>query len=973
MAQRTAQPPSRVPSHALRVRFDRFELDEANATLLRDGEQVALPPTPFAVLCALARQPATLLTKGALLDSVWGHQFVSESVLKTAISDLRSALDDDARRPRLIETVPRRGYRFIVATTPISGQQARLRAPSTDPVHQSAFVGRSDALTRLEQAWELACSGRRAIVWVTGEPGIGKTMLIEHFISRIGDAACARGQCVEHYGACEPYLPVLEAIADLCRTDSTLPALLRQVAPTWLLQLPWLSTAEERDAVRRDLAGVAPERMVREMGEALDRYTEHRPLLLVLEDLHWSDSATVHLLDFIARRRRSARLMCLASFRIAETIATEHPLRSLRHELRLHGLSREILLDPFSEADVGDFVKQRAPSLSDNGPFVRALHERTDGVPLFLAAVIDEVTSGDKKYDPSASIREEFAIAAVPENLAAIIDHYIAKLDSEQRLMLSAAATSGIEFRVTTVAEITGQDAPRVSELCDALVRQHLWLVLPRSRAGVEALEQSFAFRHALFRQVLYERAPASVRMQAHRKVGLSLERERANGVFVAAAEIASHYERAREPTIALRYYIEGAESALAHLSPIECINLAERGLNLLPQVAESVERVAMEISLSTLYGIATSHVAGITEEAKGAFQRACALLDQVPQHPMRRRLLHGLGFVLSLRADYVEALGMAFKTEALSAALNDPVLLIAACLVHGNVDQLQGRSHTAREWLERGLSLIETTDAEAGETFLADPKVTLLGLLALQLLPLGMIRQARSKLEQARESAKRLGQPMTRLVALWFEALFELRLDDPERVRVIADEMHALVEEASLGQGRTACRWFSGWADARLGDPRNGYRRIRDAHDENARWGMLAGETETLGYAVEACVIAEDWNAAEVDLRAALELAHDRAEGVYLPQLFLLQAAIARAQGRRADSETAIRRSLEAARAQQSPWHELIAGTVLCEHGHATAEDRRTLTALVEQLPEAAGTPAFEKARACLADAKGA
>jgi tetratricopeptide (TPR) repeat protein len=663
--------------------------------------------------------------------------------------------------------------------------------------------------------------------------------------------------------------------------------------------------------------------------------------------------------------------MCLASFRITEIIAAEHPLKSLRHELRLHGLSQEIVLDPFSEADVGQFVKQRAPSLADNETFVRSLHERTDGLPLFLAAVLDEVIARHSDDKSLSTTSEGFGLGAVPENLAAIIDHYIARLDSEPRLILSAAAACGMEFRVTTIAEVIGQDAAKVGEMCDELARQHLWLVPPRNRAGGDALEQPFAFRHALFRQVLYERTSASVRMLAHRKIGAALERERASGTAVAASEVALHFERAREPATALRYYIEGAESALAHLSPAECINLSDRGLKLLPQVAESVERAAMEISLSTLYGVATSHVAGITEEAKAALARAYVLLDQVPQHPMRRRLLHGFGFVLSLRADYVEALAVATRAEALSSELNDPVLLIASCIVHGEVDQLQGRSHSARERIERGLALLETLDAPPGETFLADPKVTLLGLLALQLLPLGLIKQARAKLEQAHASAKRLGQPMTRLVALWLDAIFEVRLENPARVRVLADEMRALVDEFSLGQGRTACRWFGGWADARLGDPLNGYRRIRDAHDENARLGMLAGETETLGYAVEACAIAEDWKAAEAELHEALELADLRAEGVYLPQLFLLQAVIARAQERRVDSESAIRRSLDAARLQQSPWHELIAITALCEHKHATAADRRALAALVKQLPEATGTSALEKARTCLAGAK--
>ena len=108
------------------LRFDRFELDEADARLTCAGQPVALPPKPFAVLCALARTPRMLVTKNALLDAVWGHRFVTESVLKSAVSEVRAALGDDPKQPRYIETVSRRGYRFIAAA---------LGAPS-----QSAFV-----------------------------------------------------------------------------------------------------------------------------------------------------------------------------------------------------------------------------------------------------------------------------------------------------------------------------------------------------------------------------------------------------------------------------------------------------------------------------------------------------------------------------------------------------------------------------------------------------------------------------------------------------------------------------------------------------------------------------------------------------------------------------------------------------------------------------------------------------------------
>ena len=92
-----------------------------------------------------------------------------------------------------------------------------------------SFIGRADAVARLRRAWSQACGGQRAVVWVAGEPGIGKTMLVEHFVAGLGDVAVARGQCVEHYGTGEPYLPVLEALAELCRKDADLPALLRTV------------------------------------------------------------------------------------------------------------------------------------------------------------------------------------------------------------------------------------------------------------------------------------------------------------------------------------------------------------------------------------------------------------------------------------------------------------------------------------------------------------------------------------------------------------------------------------------------------------------------------------------------------------------------------------------------------------------------------------------------------------------------
>ena len=127
------------------LRFDRFELDESEATLTCDGQPIALPPKPFAVLCVLARTPRALLTKNALLDAVWGHRFVTESVLKSAISEVRAALGDDPKQPRYIETVSRRGYRFI-------GAPAAPRLQQSAPAEVNSALAALTALCRGDAA-----------------------------------------------------------------------------------------------------------------------------------------------------------------------------------------------------------------------------------------------------------------------------------------------------------------------------------------------------------------------------------------------------------------------------------------------------------------------------------------------------------------------------------------------------------------------------------------------------------------------------------------------------------------------------------------------------------------------------------------------------------------------------------------------------------------------------------------------------
>jgi hypothetical protein len=204
-------------------------------------------------------------------------------------------------------------------------------------------------------------------------------------------------------------------------------------------------------------------------------------------------------------------------------------------------------------------------------------------------------------------------------------------------------------------------------------------------------------------------------------------------------------------------------------------------------------------------------------------------------------------------------------------------------------------------------------------------------------------------------------------MVALWCETLFELRLENVPRVAELADEMRRLAEEFALALARRATGWFGGWAEARMGAPLEGYRRIREAYESNVRLGMLAGASETLGYAAEALLLSGDWRAAQRQLEEAMTIAHRSGERVYQPQLSLLEAAIARARGDDDAAGATLRRAVAEARAQEAPWLELLALVALGESVHATDADRAALATLVEQLPEATETDSVKRARALL------
>ena len=216
-----------------------FRIDRAAQQLWREGQPIDLVPQVWGLLLCLVERAGQLLTKDEILRAAWPEVAVSDMALSQAVRRLRTVFGDDARRPRYIETVHRRGFRLIAAIRAGPAVPMIARAPADEV---ALFVGRETELGRLAELLREARAGTRHVVFIEGEAGIGKSALLGSFLAEhAGEGVrIAAATCIEQHGSGEPYMPVLEALDRFARSHPDTLDVLRRYAPTWLVQMPWL-------------------------------------------------------------------------------------------------------------------------------------------------------------------------------------------------------------------------------------------------------------------------------------------------------------------------------------------------------------------------------------------------------------------------------------------------------------------------------------------------------------------------------------------------------------------------------------------------------------------------------------------------------------------------------------------------------------------------------------------------------------
>jgi predicted ATPase len=880
------------PEHHLT--FGPYRLEMTRGRVWRGAQVTTLRPRSLAMLRYLVEHPGRLVTKAELRLHVWTGTSVTDTVLRVCVQEIRVALGDSAAAPQYLETVGRQGYRLRV-----EGDPGAPPALTTRPL-----VGRQGEVQMLERWFQRAAQGARQLVFVSGEVGVGKTTLVDVWLARLAAGSgvrTARGQCVEHYGEGEPYLPLLEALGELCRGSDGMKvlAVLRRYAPLWLVQLPGLMPETELERLQRQVQGATPARMRRELAEALDVLSAEEPLVLVLEDLHWGDHSTVEFLTGLAQRRQPARLLVLGTYRPAEAVIRAHPLRGIVQELCGRGQSVELRLECLPAEEVAAYIAGRLGG-PVAAPLAAFIYERTDGNALFLVNIVDHLAEQGfverREGQWTLRGRAEAKLTSLPEELRQLIMRRIEALPSEVRRVLEAASVVGKEFTVAAVAAGAQYPMEAVEVLCEGLTAQRHFL----DDAGLTVWPNGtssghYRFLHVLYQQVLYEQVGTQRRAQLHRRIGTRLEAGYGAQARDIAAQLAVHFERGGEISRAVYYWQQAGDNAARRNAYAEAVAMLRMGLALLATLPESPERTRHELSLQLAMGELLMAVKGMVSiEAGEAYIRAQMLCQQVGEVPQRFRVLSGLCLFHGAQARLRAGGEFGQQLFDLAQRQHDSALLREGHILMGVIALYCGDPVVARSHLEQSLE-ISAAPPSAAPTFAAGlhPRIPSLVWLVRALWVLGYVDQAQQRIQEALAFAQQLGHPPSLAYVEYFAAMLSQCRRDMVATRVCADALMTLAHEQEFVLRFEEGRILRGWALAMQGDADEGLAQIRHGLAAHQDIGPKLSQPYRLSSLAEAYGQAGQPEAGLTVLAEALTLVGATEERWWEAEVYRLKGAL--------------------------------------------------------------------------------
>jgi predicted ATPase/DNA-binding winged helix-turn-helix (wHTH) protein len=514
-------------------RFESFELDPGLYVLRRDGVSLDVQPKVLDLLLYLVARRDRVVTKEEILDALWPGVTATDDVLSRAIHAARQAVGDDGDQQSIIQTVRRRGFRFVA---PVAASDALQAAPphpiaAPRPSRQApAFVGRQRELQRLDESLEEANRSCGRIVFVSGEAGGGKTRLLEEFVRRAASTATVySGWCWEGEGARSywPWVQILRALIGARSPEKLRDQMgflapdIARIVPSLREKLPELpdSPAVQSDKERFRLFDSITCFLRR---VASDDGTQ----ILVLDDLQWADAPSMRLIDFLAHEMVDAPILVLGAYR-EETIG--QPLIETLGVLSRRSLFEQVTLKGLTSTEIAQLLRVDGDG-EPSEELVTAVADKTDGNPFLVAELAQLIKSQPSAFRSGVRGAGSFSL---PQGVTAVVQRRLAMLPPEAHRVLAVAAVIGQEFSREILVQSLDANL-RLGPLDEAL-RSNIVSEVPHALGR-------YRFTHALVSEALYEEIEISERARIHRRVAGVLERIQGMSPTSNLADIAFHY-----------------------------------------------------------------------------------------------------------------------------------------------------------------------------------------------------------------------------------------------------------------------------------------------------------------------------------------------------------------------------------------------------------------------------------------------
>jgi hypothetical protein len=484
-----------------------------------------------------------------------------------------------------------------------------LASPPLSPVKRHT-VGRQKELAELGRAFESAAAGQGRFLCVTGEPGIGKTTLVEDFLNELAATghpyALARGRCSERLARTEAYLPFLEALETLLHGDGTEATahVMKATAPNWFDRVAPLAAKDSSlTRVLAESKAASQERLKRELGAFLQELSQQRPLLLFVDDLHWADASTIDLLAYLGGKCAGMRALFVFTYRPTDLALSRHPFGPVKLDLQARGVCRELALEFLPRPDLDRYLALEFPEHCFPEEFAALVHLRTEGSPLFMADLLrylrdrQVLTQEQGRWTLRQSVPD--LRRDLPESVRGMIQRTIDQLSDDDRRLLVAASVQGYEFDSAVVARVLKRDAAEVEDRLDELDRVHAFVRMVREREFPDrTLTARYRFVHVLYQNVLYDSLGPTRRAALSAAVAQALLGHYGERSVDVAADLALLLEVARDFAGAADYFLAAARNASHVFANQEAVLLARRGVEVLASLPDTPERARKELAL---------------------------------------------------------------------------------------------------------------------------------------------------------------------------------------------------------------------------------------------------------------------------------------------------------------------------------------------------------------------------------------